>query len=264
MSWAEAVEAQPGHAVQIEDLEVRFGGLVAVRDFAMTVAPGAIHALIGPNGAGKTSVLNCISGVYRPARGRIVVGGQDVVGWPAHRITTLQIARVFQHVGFFRHLSVLDSILLGRHLHFRYGLLSAATLLGAARREETHHRAVVERVIDFLEMEAVRKEPVGALPYGLQKRVELARALAMEPRLLLLDEPTIGMNREEKEDMVRFMLDVRAELGATILIIDHDMRVVMDIADRVTVMHFGQRLADGTPVEVAANPEVVRAYLGNT
>jgi branched-chain amino acid transport system ATP-binding protein len=219
-------------------------------------------AIIGPNGAGKTTLLNCISGFYHPDQGRVIFDGQDRTHMKPFDVATLGIARTFQNVALFKGMSVLDNIMTGRLLKMRGSFLLDALYWGPARRQELEHRAFVERIIDFLEIEAIRRTPAGRLPYGLQKRVELARALAAEPKLLLLDEPMAGMNVEEKEDMCRFILGVNSEFGTTIALIEHDMGVVMDISDRVAVLDYGQKIADGPPDEIRKNPAVVAAYLG--
>jgi branched-chain amino acid transport system ATP-binding protein len=243
-------------------ITLSFRGVAALSDVSFQVAPGAIHAIVGPNGAGKTSLLNCISGVYRPQRGKIRFDGNDLtrVG-PAGR-TRLGIARTFQNIALFRGMTVLDNLLIGRHLHQRTGLLAGALWIGPGEREEIAHRETVEDVIDFLEIQHIRKKVVGTLSYGLQKRVELARALALEPKLLLLDEPMAGMNAEEKEDMARFVLELHDERGTAVVMIEHDMGVVMELSDRITVLNFGERIADGTPEEVRRNRDVQEAYLG--
>jgi branched-chain amino acid transport system ATP-binding protein len=244
-------------------LSLAFGGLKALSEVSFDVPAGAITAVIGPNGAGKTSLFNCISGFYRPDAGALLFEGRDIGRVrPPHR-AKLGLARTFQNIALFRGMTVLDNIKLGRHAHMRTGLLDALVYWGPARREEIEVRAEIEeRVIDFLEIDHIRNRPVASLPYGLRKRVELARALAMRPKLLMLDEPVAGMNREEREDIARFILDVKEEWGVTILMVEHDMGLVMDISDHVVVLNFGKVIARGLPAEVAANEEVVRAYLG--
>ncbi|UCC85544.1 MAG: ABC transporter ATP-binding protein [Anaerolineales bacterium] len=246
----------------VEEVTLQFGGVVALRDVNLQVEQGAIHAIIGPNGAGKTSLLNCISRLYHPTQGRIFFEGRDLTTFHPHKIAELGIARSFQNIELFRGMTVLDNLMLGRHVHLRSGVLSGGFYWGKSQREEIAHRAIVEDIIDFLEIEAIRKKTVGTLAYGLQKRVELGRALALEPRLLLLDEPMAGMNVEEKEDMARFILDINEERGITVALIEHDMGVVMDISDEVTVLDFGQIIGQGTPEEVRSDPNVISAYLG--
>ena len=248
--------------VEIEHVSVQFGGVKALADVSLTVQDRKITAIIGPNGAGKTTLINCISGRYRPQAGRILLDGQEITHLPAHRRASLGIARTFQNIALFKHMTVLENLLLGRHVLMKTGLLSGMLFWGPAQREEIEHRRAVEEIIDFLEIAHVRKKPVGALPYGLQKRVELGRALALEPKLLLLDEPMAGMNTEEKEDMVRFILDINAERGVTCVLVEHDMGVVMDISDHVVVLDFGKVIAAGTPDLVRRDPEVIKAYLG--
>jgi len=248
--------------LKVQDIYLTFGGLRALQGVTVEIYAGEIVGLIGPNGAGKTTLLNAISGVYHPARGRISWNGRDRTFLSPSRVAALGIARTFQNVSLFRGMSVLDNLMVGRHLHMRAGLLSSGLFWGRAQREEIRHRAAVERIIDFLEINHIRKVPAGTLPYGLQKRVELGRALAAEPKLLLLDEPMAGMNLEEKEDMARFILDVNDEWGTTMMLIEHDMGVVMDISNRVVVLDHGEKIGEGSPDHVRTDPVVVRAYLG--
>jgi branched-chain amino acid transport system ATP-binding protein len=238
-----------------------FGGVRAVEDVSISVRQGEIISIIGPNGAGKTSLLNMISGFYRPSSGSIRLGARDITRARPSEIARLGVARTFQNIALFRGMTVLDNIMLGRHVHMRSGVFASLVYWGPAQREQVRHRARVEELIEFLKIQDIRKQPSGALPYGLRKRVELGRALALDPKVLLLDEPMGGMNQEEKEDMARFVLDINAEWGTTIILIEHDMGVVMDISDRVAVLDRGQKIADGTPDEVQNHPDVVRAYL---
>jgi branched-chain amino acid transport system ATP-binding protein len=246
----------------VENITLRFGGVRALTDVSFDIRRGEIRAIIGPNGAGKSSMLNCINGFYHPQEGRITYKGKTRKKMRPYEAARQGIARTFQNIALFRGMSVLDNVMTGRNLKMQGSLLEQAFYFGRASREEVEHRAKVEEVIDFLEIQAIRKTPVGRLPYGLQKRVELARALAMEPELLLLDEPMAGMNVEEKEDMSRFILNVNSELGTTIALIEHDMGVVMDLSDRVVVLDYGRKLADGTPEVVRQNQSVIDAYLG--
>ena len=257
------IEPATGLPLAVEGVDLRFGGIHALRGVSFSAAPGQVTAIIGPNGAGKTSVFNTISGFYRPAAGRILLGAEDLTHVPVHARAARGLARTFQNIALFRGLSVLENIKLGGHYTMKAGVLSALAYGPATRAEEMALRAEVERkVIDFLEIDHIRHKSVDALPYGLQKRVELARALAMRPRVLLLDEPVAGMNREETEDMARFILDVQEEWGVTVLLVEHDMGMVMDISSHVVVLNFGEVIASGTPAQVRAHPQVVEAYLG--
>jgi branched-chain amino acid transport system ATP-binding protein len=248
--------------LEVDDLVLRFGGMAAIDRVSFTVNEGELFAIIGPNGAGKTSIFNCLSGVYRPQQGTIRYRGQDLTGLRPDQIAKLGIARMFQNIELFDNLTVLDNLMLGRHQHLGYGTLAGLVYAGKAKRAEIENRQAVENIIDFLEIESIRRSLVGMLPYGLKKRVELGRALAMEPQLLLLDEPVAGMNLEETEDMARFILDIRTELGVTMIMVEHDMGLVMDIADQVLVLDFGQRISLGPPAQVQHDSAVIKAYLG--
>ena len=246
----------------LEGLCLRFAGLTALDGVSLTVPSGTLQAVIGPNGAGKTSLFNCISGVYVPQEGGLSFGGQDLRALRPHSMAGVGIARMFQNLAVFPHLTVLENLLLGRHHLWRSSWLSDVLSLPGSRREEVRHRLAVEQIIEFLDLEVVRKTPAGILPYGVLKRVELGRALAMEPSLLLLDEPAAGLNQEETEDLARYLLDVHEERGTTMVLIEHDLGFVLDLADRVAVLDFGQLVAEGTPAEIAADPAVQAAYVG--
>jgi branched-chain amino acid transport system ATP-binding protein len=249
--------------LQIQAISKAFGGVQAVNRVSLDVNRGDLVSVIGPNGAGKTSLLNMISGFYHPDSGRIVLDGADVTQSAPSRIAERGVARTFQNIALFRGMTVLDNLMLGRHVHMKTGVLGAFAYWGLAQREEVVHRKRVEDIIDFLRIQDLRRRPTGSLAYGLQKRVELGRALALDPKVLLLDEPMGGCNHEEKEDMARFILDVNEEWGTTVILIEHDMGVVMDISDCVAVLDMGTKIAEGTPEEVRANPQVIKAYLGD-
>jgi branched-chain amino acid transport system ATP-binding protein len=248
--------------LDVRGISLAFGGVKALADVSFDVREHEVRAIIGPNGAGKSSMLNCINGVYQPQHGSITFRGKTFRHMNSRQVAEMGIARTFQNLALFKGMSVLDNIMTGRNLKMKSNLLLQAIRIGPAQREEFAQREVVERIIDFLEIQPYRKTPVGRLPYGLQKRVDLGRALAMEPQVLLLDEPMAGMNVEEKQDMCRFILDVNDEFGTTIVLIEHDMGVVMDISDRVVVLDYGKKIGDGAPGAVRANPDVIRAYLG--
>ena len=248
----------------VQNISLRFGGVNALTDISFDVREHEVRAIIGPNGAGKSSMLNCINGVYQPQEGSITFRGQSFRHMSSRQVAEMGIARTFQNLALFKGMSVIDNIMTGRNLRIKSNLFLQALRIGPAQREEEAHRAFVENIIDFLEIQAYRKTPVGQLPYGLQKRVDLGRALAMEPQVLLLDEPMAGMNLEEKQDMSRFVLDINDEFGTTVVLIEHDMGVVMDISDRVVVLDYGKKIGDGTPEEVRNNPDVISAYLGTS
>jgi branched-chain amino acid transport system ATP-binding protein len=257
------VSRQIGDVIlDLQSISLRFGGVKALTDISFDIREHEVRAIIGPNGAGKSSMLNVINGVYHPQDGKILYRGVERKKMEPHMAASTGIARTFQNIALFKGMSVLDNIMTGRTLKMKSNLLLQALWLGPAQKEEIEHRRKVEEIIDFLEIQHIRKTPVGRLPYGLQKRVDLGRALAMEPQILLLDEPMAGMNVEEKQDMCRFILDVNDQFGTTIVLIEHDMGVVMDISDRVVVLDYGKKIGDGLPDEVRANPEVIKAYLG--
>jgi branched-chain amino acid transport system ATP-binding protein len=246
----------------VRDVTLRFGGVTAIHEVSFDVSPGELFAVIGPNGAGKTSIFNCLNGVYRPVGGSIRLRGRELVGQSPVRIARLGMARTFQNLALFSNLDVIANLMLGRHHLMRTGFLAGALWVGKAKHEEQVHRARCEEIVELLELTPYRRQPIGTLPYGIQKRIELGRALAMEPTVLLLDEPVAGMNLEETEGMARYILDVREEMQLAMVLVEHDMAFVMDLADRVMALEFGQTIATGTPAEIAADPEVIRAYLG--
>lgn len=250
------------HPLEIRDVHLSFGGLKALDGVSFYVKDSEILAVVGPNGAGKTSLMNCINGFYRPQQGEILFEKKSITRLPPYKIAELGISRTFQNIELYTGLNTLDNLMAARHIHMKRGALSACLFFGPTRREEIEHRKVVEDIIDLLELESIRKKLVALLPYGHRKRVELGRALAAEPKLLLLDEPMAGMNIEEKEDMARFIIDISELKRIPIVLVEHDMEVVMDISDRVVVLDFGRKIAEGTPKEVKKNPEVIRAYLG--
>lgn len=248
--------------LEIRNLQLNFGGVVAVKDVDMSVCTGELMAVIGPNGAGKTSLLNCITGFYRPQRGSILFNDKDITHFHTHKLVNVGIGRTFQNIELFPGMTVLANMTLARHVHCNYSFWRSGLFLPSVRREEMRHRQILEEIIDFLEMQSIRKKTVGSLPYGMMKRVELGRALALEPKLLILDEPFAGMNLEEKEDMVRFILELNGRWGLTMILVEHDMSIVMSISKRIVVLNFGEKICEGTPEEVSADPEVIKAYLG--
>jgi branched-chain amino acid transport system ATP-binding protein len=248
--------------LEVKKVFLNFGGVMALHDVDLTVHTGELVSVIGPNGAGKTSLLNCITGYYHPQQGQILFNGEDLTGHHPHEITKKGIGRTYQNIELFPGITVLANMLLARHLYCDYGIGKAAIFSSSVRKKEVYHRQVLEELIDFLEMQPIRKKPVGSLPYGLRKRVELGRALALEPKLLLLDEPFAGMTLEEKEDMVRFLLELNSAWGQTMILVEHDMSVVMSISQRIMVLNFGEKIAEGTPDVIQNHPEVIKAYLG--
>jgi len=261
-SWRHRGGGDYEHLLEFEDVSLAFKGVKALTEVGFHVDDGELFAVIGPNGAGKTSTFNCLNGVYQPQEGDIRWKGQSILGERPDRIAELGIARTFQNIELFAHMTVIENLLTGRHVRTEVGPLAGALWFGKAKAEEMANRALVEDIVDLLEIKRWRKYPVALLPYGVQKRVELGRALAMEPELLLLDEPVAGMNLEETEDMARFILDIREELGIAMILVEHDMGLVMDIADRVMVLDFGQPITTGVPAEVQRHPDVIKAYLG--
>jgi branched-chain amino acid transport system ATP-binding protein len=250
--------------LEVEGLSLTFGGLVALQNISLGVKTGELLAIIGPNGAGKTSLLNCMTGYYHPQRGRIIFNGEEVTGFHTHEITKRGIGRTFQNIELFPGASVIANLLLARHIHCQYSVGLASLFWPSVKREEVRHRRVVEEIIDFLEIQSIRKKPVGSLPYGLRKRVDLGRALALEPKLLVLDEPFAGMTLEEKEDIVRFLVELNEAWGQTMILVEHDMSVVMSISQRIIVLDFGKKISEGSPEVVQNHPEVIKAYLGDT
>lgn len=248
--------------LEIRDITLTFSGITALRDINLSVARGELVALIGPNGAGKTSLFNCISGAYRPTLGEVLFAGSSFRDMPPHIIASLGVGRMFQNLALFDHLTVLENLLLGRHHLMRSTFLNDLLWVGRTKRQEVAHRKHVEAMIEFVHLERYRKTPVGILPYGVKKRIELARALCMEPQLLLLDEPAAGLNAEETEDMARYLLDIKEELGITQLLIEHELRFVLELADRICVLNFGQKIAEGPPAEIQSHPAVIAAYVG--
>ena len=250
------------NSLELRNVDLRFGGLQVLNEVSLEVREGEILAVIGPNGAGKTSLLNCITGFYRPQRGEIFFQGRDITRLATHKIARLGVSRTFQKIELYTGLTTLDNLMAARHIHLKRGALSACLFFGPTKREEIVHRQMVEQIIDLLELAPIRKKLVGLLPYGQRKRVELGRALATEPKLLLLDEPMTGMNVEEKEDMARFVLDISELRKIPIVLVEHDMELVMDISDRIVVLDFGVKITEGLPDEIIKNPDVIRAYLG--
>ncbi len=250
--------------LEVKKITLNFGGVMALHDVDLTVHTGELVSVIGPNGAGKTSLMNCITGYYHPQKGTILFNREEVAGHHPHEITKKGIGRTYQNIELFPGITVLGNMLLARHLYCDYGIGKAAIFSPAVQKQEVRHRQVLEELIDFLEMQPIRKKPVGSLPYGMRKRVELGRALALEPKLLVLDEPFAGMTLEEKEDMVRFLLELNSGWGQTMILVEHDMSIVMSISQRIMVLNFGERIAEGTPQDIQNHPEVVKAYLGET
>lgn len=250
--------------LEIKNLQLSFGGVTAVKDVDLNVHTGELMAIIGPNGAGKTSLLNCITGFYHPQKGQIIFNSKDITDLHAHQLVEVGIGRTFQNIELFPGMTVLANMTLARHIHCHYSFVSSWFFSSAVKKEEIRHRQILEEIIDFLEMQSIRKKTVGSLPYGMMKRVELGRALALEPRLLILDEPFAGMNLEEKEDMVRFLLELNQRWGLTMILVEHDMSIVMNISKRIMVLNFGEKIGEGSAEEISGHPEVIKAYLGDT
>ncbi|NWG01827.1 MAG: ABC transporter ATP-binding protein [Syntrophaceae bacterium] len=250
--------------LEVKKVFLNFGGVMALHDVDLTVHTGELVSVIGPNGAGKTSLMNCITGYYHPQKGQILFNGEEITGLHPHEVTRKGIGRTYQNIELFPGITVLANMLLARHLYCNYGIGKASIFSSSVRKEEVRHRQVLEELIDFLEMQSIRKKAVGSLPYGLRKRVELGRALALEPKLLVLDEPFAGMTLEEKEDMVRFLLELNTAWGQTIILVEHDMSVVMSVSQRIMVLNFGEKIAEGPPEVIQNHPEVIKAYLGET
>jgi branched-chain amino acid transport system ATP-binding protein len=250
--------------LEIKSLQLSFGGVTAVKDVDLNVHTGELMAIIGPNGAGKTSLLNCITGFYHPQKGQIIFNGEDITDLHTHQLVEFGIGRTFQNIELFPGMTVLANMTLARHIHCHYSFVSSWFFSSSVKKEEIRHRQILEEIIDFLEMQSIRKKTVGSLPYGMMKRVELGRALALEPRLLILDEPFAGMNLEEKEDMVRFLLELNQKWGLTMILVEHDMSIVMNISRRIMVLNFGEKIGEGSAEEISGHPEVIKAYLGDT
>ena len=262
--YASAQPADRQAELEVKKIFLNFGGVMALHDVDLTVHTGELVSVIGPNGAGKTSLMNCITGYYHPQKGQILFNGEEIAGHHPHEVTRRGIGRTYQNIELFPGITVLGNMLLARHLYCNYGIGKASIFSSSVRKEEVRHRQVLEELIDFLEMQPIRKKPVGSLPYGMRKRVELGRALALEPKLLVLDEPFAGMTLEEKEDMVRFLLELNSAWGQTVILVEHDMSVVMSVSQRIMVLNFGEKIAEGTPEVIQNHPEVVKAYLGDT
>ena len=262
--FASAQLADGRAELEVKNIFLSFGGVMALHDVDLTVHTGELVSVIGPNGAGKTSLMNCITGYYHPQKGQILFNSEEIAGLHPHEVTKKGIGRTYQNIELFPGITVLANMLLARHLYCDYGIGKAALFSSSVRKKEVYHRQVLEELIDFLEMQPIRKKPVGSLPYGMRKRVELGRALALEPKLLVLDEPFAGMTLEEKEDMVRFLLELNSAWGQTMILVEHDMSIVMSISQRIMVLNFGEKIAEGTPEVIQNHPEVIKAYLGET